>query len=110
MRVYDHGLGRFVGILAGLFVTAAAPASGAVELTLDPAQAEAVLRVLDRRSAGATVDEPDWAELFATEPHLRLEQRELSMGRAFPREGFREFVLSEELLARREALAATLTA
>lgn len=108
MRFLDRGFGLFAATLAGLFLTASAPASGAVELTLDPSQAEAVLEILARRSAGANVGESDWARLFATEPYLRLEKRELSMGREFSRETFRQFAASEELATRREALARTL--
>jgi len=95
---------------AALCAAAATAAEASVDLGVDSSQADAVLALLDQRAGGAAVSETDWQRLFASEPYRRLEQRELSMGRAFPREGFREFVLSDELLARREALAATLAA
>lgn len=93
-------------MLAGVSSTA----SASVELRIDASQAEAVLALLERRDAEAVAVESDWDRLFASESYLRLEKRELSMGRAFPREEFRQFVHSDELAARREVLAATLAA
>lgn len=93
-----------------VFVAVASSTSASVKLRMDSSQAEVVLGILERRAATKATTEADWAHLFASEPYLRLEKRELSMGRAFPREGFREFVMSEDLAARREALAATLAA
>jgi hypothetical protein len=47
--------------------------------------------------------------LFSTEGYVRLKKRELAMSRPFTEDDFRAFVMSEDLLKRREALAATLT-
>jgi hypothetical protein len=96
--------------MAGLLIATVGSAAERPELTLDTSQADAVLAILQTRSTGSDVCDADWQSLFTSEAFQRLEKRELSMGRAFPREGFREFVLSDELLARREALAATLAA
>lgn len=95
---------------AVLLVAASTAAGAAVDLRIDSSQADAALALLDQRAAGAAGSKADWERLFSCEAYLRLERRELSMGRAFPREGFREFVFSDELAARREALAVTLAA
>jgi hypothetical protein len=99
-----------IAATAGLLTATIVRAAEGPELTLDASEADAVLAILKTRSTESDVRDADWQRLFTSEPFRRLEKRELSMGRAFPREGFREFVLSDELLARREALAATLAA
>lgn len=95
---------------AVLLAAASSAERASADLRIDSSQSDAVLAFLEMRAAGAAIADADWDRLFASEPFVRLEKRELSMGRAFPREGFRQFVMSEELLARREALAATLAA
>ena len=105
-------------VLVGLFgvlnlggaTARAESASSGVDLRLDASQADAVLAMLERRSKGEASGESEWAKLIATEPFVRLERRELSMGRPFSRDDFREFVESEQLAARREVLASTLAA
>ena len=69
---------------------------------------EGVLAVLDKRAAGNAITEDDWSRIFQSEGYQRLKKRELSMSRPFEEADFRTFVMSPELLARREALAATL--
>lgn len=94
-----------------VFILFAANCFGAdsrVSLTLDTSQAEAVLRILNLRAAKQTVTDADWQQLFSTEPFKRLKQREGAMKRDFTDQAFRKFVLSDELLARRPALAQTL--
>ena len=71
-------------------------------------EARAVLAILDLRAAKQPVPEVAWEKLFATEGYVRLKQRELSMHRAFDDSTFRTFVMSDDLLARREQLATTL--
>ena len=98
---------RFLRAAALLAATATA-AGASVDLHVDSSQADAVLALLDQRAAAAAASASDWERLFASEPYLRLEKRELSMGREFSRETFRRFAESEELATRREALARTL--
>lgn len=83
--------------------------AGAVEVRIDSGEARAVLAILDKRRAGAAIGDADWTRLFATAGYRRLKARELSMGREFGDAAFKEFVMSEELLARALSLAATLT-
>lgn len=52
----------------------------------------------------------DWQRLFGSEPYLRLRQREAEMGGPFEDADFRQFVLSEALLARSAELARTFAA
>jgi hypothetical protein len=72
-------------------------------------QAEAVLRILEKRSRGQEVATDDWKDLFATEGYVRLKKRELSLSRPFADDDFRAFVLSDALAARWPELTATLT-
>src|SRR4051794_12320681 len=73
-----------------------------------PDEARAVLAILDLRAAKQPIPDATWQKLFATEGYVRLEKRELSMHRSFDQATFRKFVMSDELLARREQLAKTL--
>src|SRR5688500_15533164 len=50
------------------------------KLHLDRSEAEQVLAILRK---GETATETDWQNLFATDPCVRLEKRDASMGRAF---------------------------
>ena len=98
-------------ILAILFAPPAARAQqqpGRLQIRLDASEPEAVLAILARRQAGQAVDSEDWRRLFATEPYRRLKAREASMGRAFTDADFRQFVLSDTLLARAGDLRETL--
>src|SRR6266446_2329267 len=75
-----------------------------VQLHIQPDEAKAVLAILDKRTAGTPIEEKDWQALFATEGYVRLQQRERSMKRKFENDDFQAFVMSDELLARREEL------
>jgi hypothetical protein len=66
-----------------------------------------VLAILDARAAQREVTEADWQRLFATEGYVRLQKRERAMNRPFEDADFRTFVMSPELLAKREVLAKT---
>ena len=77
-------------------------------LKMDTSEAEAVLAILDKQSRHVSVTDADWKRLFGSEPYVRLKKREAAMRREFTDDDFRRFVLSPELLARREALASTL--
>jgi len=71
-------------------------------------EARAVLAILDLRAAKQPVPDAAWETLFTSEGYVRLKKRELAMHRPFDEETFRKFVMSDELLARRELLARTL--
>ena len=67
----------------------------------------AVLAILEKRRSGATETEADWTRLFSTDGYRRLKKRELAMRREFADDAFREFVISDALASRHDALAAT---
>lgn len=69
---------------------------------------EAVLAILEKRAARREITEADWQRVFMSEGYVRLRAREHSMQRAFEDDAFRAFVLSDELLAKREMLARVL--
>jgi hypothetical protein len=96
----------FLLFLVSANATAAIPAR--VDVRVDTGEAEAVLEILNKLATGREVSEPDWQSVFASEGYVRLKKRELAMNRPFTEEDFRQFVLSPELYARRERLAATL--
>ena len=87
---------------------AAAPPRVDVRLVTD--EADAVLAILAERRRGAEPAADDWKRLFASEGYVRLARREASLSRAFTDDEFKSFVLSADLLARADALAATLGA
>ncbi len=72
-------------------------------------EAEAVLKILQKREAKKKISEKDWQKLFAAEGYIRLKKRELSLNRPFDDRDFKKFVLSEELLTRRRKLSETLS-
>jgi hypothetical protein len=91
-------------MLAILLATAlAAPPRVDVHFVDD--EARAVLAILDKRAAQRQVTDDDWQRLFRSEGYVRLAARERSFGIDFTDEGFRKFVLSDDLLAQRAELA-----
>jgi hypothetical protein len=68
-------------------------AQNRIQLKLNTEEADAVLTILDKHSAGTAITDGDW-HLFATEPYTRLKQREAGMKRAFTDDDFKAFVLS----------------
>jgi hypothetical protein len=96
--------------LAVLLFTGCATSSvqDRLHVTLQPDEAKAVLAILDARAAQQSIREADWQRLFSSEGYVRLKKRELSMHREFDDPTFRTFVMSPELLAKREVLASTL--
>ena len=74
-------------------------------LVLD--EANAVLAILAKRAAHQTVTDADWNRVFSSEGYIRLQKRERSMNRPFENDAFKTFVMSDELLAKREELAKT---
>ncbi|HYG66903.1 MAG TPA: DUF5700 domain-containing putative Zn-dependent protease, partial [Anaeromyxobacteraceae bacterium] len=87
---------------------AATLANSALDVRVDAAEAEHVLALLELRAAGAVPSDRDFASLFATEGYVRLKQREAAMMRPFTDAEFRAFVESDDVLARRAALATAL--
>lgn len=79
-----------------------------IQLTLNSDEANAVLAILDKHSAGTAISDGNWQRLFATEPYIRLKKREASLHRDFADEDFQKFVLSPELAAKATALRKTL--
>lgn len=73
-----------------------------------PDEARAVLAILDLRAAKQPVPEGAWEKVFKSEGYVRLQKRERSMHREFEDDAFRKFVMSDELLGRRELLQHTL--
>lgn len=99
--------------MTGMMVLLAAIASATwadplVRMNSD--EAEIVLAILDSVAAGGEASPGDWERLFTSEPYVRLKKREAAMKRDFTDDEFRAFVRSPELVARREALRATLEA
>lgn len=85
-------------------------ADGRIQLQVDMSEADAVLSILARRTAGEPVMESDWERLFASEPYRRLKEREAGRKRNFDDADFRLFVLSDALLKRGRELERTLVA
>lgn len=83
--------------------------STGVDLRLISDQADAVLAILAKRVAGRSPVDADWERLFASEGHARLKRREQAMATPLEDEGFRDFVLSRDLLERAAALEETLS-
>ena len=86
-----------------LFVALLAPQRVQTHLISD--EADAVLAVLAKRAAQQSVTDADWNRLFTSEGYVRLKKREHSMKREFEDDAFKTFVMSDELLAKRETLA-----
>lgn len=95
-------------ILSLAVVSAADPGETRVSVTVVSDQAEAVLAVLEKRSKGTQIAETDWKFVFESEGYVRLKKREESLNRPFEEADFKKFVMSDELLTRRELLIETL--
>ena len=89
-------------MLLACLLLAALPTN--VHIKIQPDEANAVLAILDKRTAHHEIADSDWSRLFATEGYVRLKAREHSMKRQFEDDAFRTFALSDELLARRPEL------
>src|ERR1700740_2580577 len=63
---------------------------GRIQLQFNTDEADAVLAILDKRSAGTTLADSDWQRLFSSEPYLRLKKREASMHRDFTDDDFKK--------------------
>ncbi len=102
--------GVWLMVLAGT-VSAQPPRPDArIQLAFIPAEAEAVLGILDKRAAAQPVLDADWQRLFSTVPYTRLKKREAALHRDFTDDEFKAFVLSPELAKKTEELRRTLEA
>jgi hypothetical protein len=79
-----------------------------IQIQVDSSEADAVLAIVAKQTAGQTVEAADWQRLFATQPYLRLKKREASLHRDFTDAQFQQFVLSKELAQHAPDLARTL--
>lgn len=104
--------GRRFALIAVLTLapTAFCQSPDRIQLHFNPSEAEAVLAILDKQTAGQTVTDSDWQALFATEPYQRLKKREASMHNDFTNADFKAFVLSPDLAKRSPELHRTLDA
>src|SRR6266404_3225852 len=71
-------------------------------------EADAVLAILAKKQINQPITDADWQRLFSSEGYVRLKQREASMRAPFEDTDFKKFVLSDELVARTNALQITL--
>lgn len=76
----------------------------APEVTIDLEEGTSVLDILDARAASREATADHWQRLFESAGYRRLKKREASLGRGFEDDEFHDFVLSDELLERREGL------
>jgi hypothetical protein len=96
-------------LIAGSAGTSPAQAdSSGINLKFNSDEATAVLAILKKEANQQTIAGSDWQNLFSTEPYVRLKKREAAMHRDFTDEDFKKFVLSPELLAKKDALRHTL--
>lgn len=82
--------------------------ASALDVRIVTDEADAVLLILQKLKSGQPVTAANWEHLFSSEGYVRLKKREQSLKRPFEDEDFRKFVLSSELVARADVLAATL--
>jgi len=78
------------------------------EIRLGTDEADAVLAILAKREQQIAIEASDWQRLFASEGYKRLAKREQEMKVPIDESEFREFVLSEDLLALRVGLRESL--
>lgn len=78
-----------------------------IQIHTDFTEADAALSTLEKRTGAQLVTDSDWQAVFVSEPYQRLKKREAAMHRAFTDEDFKKFLLSDELLKQRVALART---
>lgn len=95
-----------VFLIGNAFGVASAAPQVNVRVVTD--EADAVLAILAKRRANETITEADWQRVFQSEGYARLKKREASLQRSFEDADFKNFALSDQLLARTAALAETL--
>ncbi len=90
-----------------LATAAAAEESGRVRIRLDAAEAEAVLAILDKTTAGEASSEGDWRSVFESRGYQRLKRREADRN-PFTDADFRQFTLTGEAAGHGPELRRTL--
>lgn len=86
----------------------------AIHVRLVTDEPEIALQLLQERQDGKAISDAEWTRLFSTEGYRRLKDREAGMAKFFNRptsftdDDFKKFMLSDDLLKQRPALAETL--
>src|SRR5579885_306262 len=99
-------------MLALLLIAVARQDAIRVKLVTD--EPEVALQILQDRQDGKTISNREWDELFQTDGYKRLKDREIGIAKYFHRPGnfteddFKKFMMSDDLLKERAALASTL--
>lgn len=99
-----------LGLLFGLLPfssRAFAEEANRIQIHADFTEADAALTILEKRNAAERIADADWQKLFITEPYQRLKKREAAMHREFTDDDFKKFLLSDDVLKQRPALAHT---
>src|SRR5215470_7430591 len=73
-----------------------------VDVVFDTGEADAVLRIAALHRDGVAPQAADWQTLTSSRGYQRLKSRELSLGRSFDEDAFRNLVDSDELAMRVE--------
>ena len=81
----------------------------AVTVRLVTDQPAAVLAILAKRKTNELITEADWQGVFSSEGYVRLKKREASVKYSFEDADFKNFVLSDKLDERAQALEETLS-
>lgn len=105
MKTYSMKLLVLFVLLCGFTASAQTTAVNVHLVTDEP---EAVLAILSKTKTHEPVTEADWQRVFQSEGYVRLKQRETSMQRSFEDADFKNFVLSDQVVARLQALEETL--
>ncbi|MCH5684045.1 hypothetical protein LWM68_07035 [Niabella sp. W65] len=71
-------------------------------------QAEAVIKILDKKVLNKEITESDWQSVFLSEGYLRLQKRERSLNRTFDDSTFKKFVLADSTINMKKAFTETL--
>lgn len=95
-------------LLAAAVFVFASSVSADVYVTLDTAEAEAVLAIADQIAERGSAPGESWTKLFATNGYHDLKTREAAFHREFTDDDFKAFVASDAVVKNREALRKTL--
>lgn len=107
--IFRHALCLiFLLLFTGSDVSGQTSPSSGVDVRIITDEADALLQVLAKRENSLEITEEDWRKIFSSEGYVRLKKRELSLKRPFEDADFKDFVLSADLLRRRQSLAETL--
>ncbi|HYH00540.1 MAG TPA: DUF5700 domain-containing putative Zn-dependent protease [Terriglobales bacterium] len=107
-RCFHFVVVLLLAVIALCLASEAEARSNRVQLRLDTSQAEAVLAALDKQASGGIIAERDWQAIFASEPYVRLKQREQGFNRTFSEEDFKAFVSAGKFAGTPDELRRTL--